>query len=168
MKHEIVFTEASLNFDDDKRFMPLGHSDYKLNVITNEDGRGGVLTNIKGNEELSGQIEIGGNVIKTIGNCYDVKRRAIIYFVYAVDPYESYHSIIMYRFDEGDFVPIIYEEPLLNFSLEHPIYNPLVLDDTLMWTDGYNEPRAIDINRAIRYLQYLGVVPMNLIVTPVV
>jgi len=165
---KIIFAEASLNLDDDKRYMPKGHTDYCLNVIKNEGGRHGLITNVKGNEEILGQIQISGTDVKVIGSCYDLKRRAIIYFVYAVDPYESYHSIIMYRIDQQDFIPIILEEPVLNFSLEHPIINPFVLDNTLLWTDGYNEPRAIDINRAIAYLQYRGVVPLNLQVNPVI
>jgi len=163
MNHEIIFPDASLNFDDDKRFMPLGHSDYRLNVIKNEGGRHGLLTNMKGNEKMAGQLILRGSVIKVIGSCYDIKRRAIIYFIYSVDSYESYHSVIMYKLDDNTFHAILYEESVLNFHLDYPIINPLVLDDILFFTDGYNEPRALHIDKAMaHYLEYPPSVPMIL------
>ena len=152
-KHEIIFPDASLNFDDDKRLMPPAHSDFKLNIIKNEGGRHGLITNIKGNERLSGQIQIRGSEVKCIGSCYDIKRRAIIYFIYAVDAYEGYHSIIMYKIDDDSFQGILFEEGALGFSLDYPIINPFVIDDTLCWTDGLTEPHSINIELAIEYLK---------------
>ena len=152
-KHEIIFPDASLNFDDDKRLMPPAHSDFKLNIIKNEGGRHGLITNIKGNERLTGQIQIRGSEVKCIGSCYDIKRRAIIYFIYAVDAYEGYHSIIMYELDSDMFKAILFEQPVLQFSLDYPIMNSFVIGDTLCWTDGNREPRAINIDLAIAYTE---------------
>jgi len=53
IRQEILFPNSGLNQDDDLRYLGLGDSPYRLNILVGEDGANGVITNMKGNELVS-------------------------------------------------------------------------------------------------------------------
>jgi len=142
--------QGGLNLDADRNVMPVNDYRYALNLIKYELENYGVLTNCKGNERKYNYLSLGTN--KVIGTCYDLEERTIYFFVYNSN---DLHSIIRYNSDSDDFDYILWEEPVLNFNPAFPIVNPFTIGSgdskMLFWTDGYNEPRKLNIARALAY-----------------
>jgi len=78
------------------------------------------------------------------------------------------HCIFQVTIDSEVVVPVVLNEPKLNFKLTHRISQGGVLGDMLFWSDGYdngfgdlefNPPRQVNYKRAIAYTQkaYVGV-----------
>ena len=142
--------QGGLNLDADKNLMPANDYRYALNLIKYEAENYGVLTNIKGNERKYSYLPPGTN--KVIGHCYDLEDRGIYFFLYNSG---DYHSIIRYNYDSDDFDYVLWQEPILNFNMDYPLANTFTIGTgdrkMLWWTDGLNEPRKLNINRALLY-----------------
>ena len=49
-----------------------------------------------------------------------------------------------------------YAGEALNFKVENKIYHANVIDNLLYWTDGFNPPRKLDLNMAIKFIESNG------------
>lgn len=142
---------GGLNYDDNLAVFPPEDYRFALNCIQDEAGEYGVITNAKGNELVDFDWGYkGANTV--IGVCEDKELRALIWFVHNN---KTHHSIIRYKIEQNLIEFILYDEAILNFSLDHRINNPGIIGSgyrkMLFWTDNYNPPREINIARAKAY-----------------
>jgi hypothetical protein len=145
---QILFSPGTgLNYDDDFRFMQPGDGTRK-NVVPVDDGGQGLLRTIRGNALAEFNETIEGDVQRTVGACYSVKTRSVIYFLRSRTGEDIFDSIIRYNVEDESFDVIIREEPLLNFGDR---VSARVIDDILIWT--HTRPRAINIEEAINFDQ---------------
>lgn len=138
----ILFNNSGLDSDTSSRFIVPGNSDYILNDIISFEGNQGARTNIKGNA-LTQSI---GPTYTAIGWVEDIERNSIILFLHDTG---NNHRIISLSLNDQSITTIINDQPLLNFSLNYKINHADVIGDLLYWTDGLNQPRKINIEKAI-------------------
>ena len=139
----------------------VGSSDYRyaLNcrILSSDGDNVGIVENTKGNKQLSNFLDDEKYVV--IG-CYENKQsNSLFYFV--CDTVDSNHKI-MSNFYNGNFY-IIAEGYFLNFNENHLITGVnLIIDDidyphgVLYWTDDFNEPRKLDVERALNSTQNIS------------
>lgn len=153
LKDILTFADVrneGLDSDTDEHLLPKGHSRYRLNCRSgNTNGQSvGVVENVLGNEYVAYDFNVElGTTIKTIGTCEDIVNSRLYYFVYCSD---SSHRILRYDI-ATNVVTTILQDAALNFMMNLPIYNPKFIDGYLVWTDGYNPPRQINIEKAINH-----------------
>lgn len=149
---EILFTpNGGMNKDVDPRSIPKG------DVIEVLNGRWcksfanniGSLEKIIGNKLINFVFPEGENtIIKTVE---DTKRN----YIYALS-YNEYgkHCILRINPIIEEIDPILYDEDILNFNLNYPVhldFTEIGVEGMLFWTDKYNPPRHLDIERARKY-----------------
>jgi hypothetical protein len=151
---DITVFNGGLNFDDEPRNIPNGDYRYAM-CCRNYDGlnaNAGAITNVLGNTLIEFELPSGVNTV--IGSVPNVEVKGIIYFVYNS---LRKHSILQYLVESRSIEKILYDEPILGFSLDHRIYHANVLDNKLFWVDGLkNPPRKINILRAKDYTNGVG------------
>lgn len=120
---------------------------------TTEEGNLGVIENPLGTVMVSYELPAGENEV--IGTAKDVQNNAIIYMVWNS---EDNHRILRYFFRTNTIEQCtdpVYDSDLsvLGFDRDFPIYTArIVYYETgmlLCWTDRLNEPRQLNITRAI-------------------
>jgi len=174
------FTKGRMNKDLDERLIPKGEYREAQNVLLSEseDSDVGALETVKGNLiqnvhlsnpsfALSGDAEV-------IGQVTDTKEKRIVYFVTnfagtspttenirliprakgagsnSFDNSSTDNCQIMLYDIESEQLHTLVEGAWLNFSKNHLITGAQVLDDLLFFTDDYNQPRKINIKKALR------------------
>jgi len=150
-----TFLKGKMNKDLDARLIPNGEYVDAQNIhITKSDGSDiGVVQNIKGNSKI-GNID-GGEVIGYIADSEsqaDGSNR-VFYFVSGggVGDNIYYHNTN----DTTSPIPIINNASnFLNFSTSHLITGVNIIDDLLFWTDDNNQPRKINITKALGDTSY--------------
>jgi hypothetical protein len=150
---DITVFNGGLNLDDEPTVIPNGDYQYAM-AVRNYDGLNkstGVITNVKGNTIVSFGLPSGQNTV--IGSCEFVEEKSIIYFVYNS---LFKHCILQYDTQKKAVIKILYDEPILNFSLSARIYHANVVDYKLFWTDGKAHPRKINIKKARDYTAGVG------------
>lgn len=167
VEDKVIFTEGALNSDVDIRYIRDGSSHVdmdsgiggRLNSHIVGDGSDGVITNIKSTLKVDRKLEWSGREWyvgglwslpsgwnKTIGWCRDMENDAIIFFnwnelgVHGIYRYMSNYKAVM----------VLVEGSELNFSRDSSVRG-VVVSDYLVFTDGRNEPRMIDVKAAINY-----------------
>lgn len=166
---EILFTQG-MNSDDDLRVIP--NTDYitGLNLISGIRENGAVV-NTRGNTLIPFTLPTGRN--KCIGAVRDIKRNAIIYFIWNEN---DNHSILHYMcttktIEEIFFprivitwsgtipIPVNFTTSFLGFTEFNKIHSANVMDDLLLWCDGVaddsNHPRKTNIKRAKDFMNGL-------------
>lgn len=137
---------AGMNSDDEDRKLPPGDYRYSLNCeVDNVDGANvGAIVNSKGTRLV--QIALPAGTNQVIGSKEDLDSNTCIYFLWNSN---NNHSIYRYQADTNVIV-LIMQTSLFNFSLSHRINHINVVDEKLLyWTDGFNPPRKINLNKAI-------------------
>tara|TARA_R110002074_G_scaffold398561_1_gene590569 strand:- start:127 stop:3819 length:3693 start_codon:yes stop_codon:yes gene_type:complete len=161
------FLKSKMNKDLDDRLVPVGEYRNAQNVsIAKSEGNDvGALENILGNDLISSfSTPADAYNIEIIGNFMDVKNdRIVVFMTNYVDtsadtlsnfsPRQSltanaYHAIGVYDI-LNSISSIVVTGRFLNFSKTHEIYNINLLDNLLFWTDNRNQPRKINLPRAI-------------------
>jgi hypothetical protein len=141
-----------LNGDDDIRLLDakeyLNAENLRMNIT--EDGRNGRMENIPSTIALTNSyLPTGTNT--TIGSVIDTARERIVYFNYNSN---GNHGIYAYDINSATFYKVLLNAQVtggLNFSLSYRVWrNARVLADMLLFTDNYNEPRCISIERGIK------------------
>lgn len=157
-----VFTGV-MDGDTERRRIAPGDYLYLLNArstITNEQNNSAI-------EDCEGNMLVGnpyvnmyGGESKCIGSYEDVAGQSIIYFVYNSLGHHGIYRWFLNRpgYPEGVVEkiwqvkdPSIYNEynkNPLNFHPDYLITGVALVDNLLLWTDYYNEPRQMDIVRA--------------------
>lgn len=170
---EITFL-GGINTDDDVRFITDG--DYRSSKYARtgsaEDQNMGALESMPGNI-LIDNPDYPDGVNTVIGSAKWIENNSIIYFVFND---QDNHSIWTYKLDTKEIKKVIsnltitiqlpppldpitietYAGEALNFKVENKIYHANVIDNILYWTDGFNPPRKLDINMAIKFIESQG------------
>jgi hypothetical protein len=162
-----------MNTDDDVRFVSQG--DYRSSTYSRsgsaEDQNMGAIESMPGNV-LIDNADYPDGVNTVIGSAKWIENNSIVYFVFND---QNNHSIWTYKLDTKEIKKVIsnltvtidfpgvppvvintYAGEALNFKVENKIYHANVIDNLLYWTDGFNPPRKLDINMAIKFIESNG------------
>ena len=165
IRQETIFLNSGLNTDNDDRFMPLGDSKYRLNILVGEDYATGVITNMKGFEQatdIADHILNHSNAYVTVGSYYNRLTRKCYYFVYG-QPYDSdgsglyiYDNKLFCYNEDSNTLDLIFtdEKNYFGLSLDHLMKDCVMLEDWLYFNPKNGEPRMIDVVRAYNYETY--------------
>lgn len=144
-----LFT-GGMDQDNEQRLVESTSYRYALNVraLSSEDDNIGAIELVKGNTLVQFALPIGVN--RVIGS-YDYKAyNKCYYFIY-----NSFlnHSILEYT-PSSNTIKTVLTNSVLNFNTDYLItgINVVELDSDnhlLYWTDDYNEPRKINIEKGI-------------------
>jgi hypothetical protein len=158
------FTGGKMNKVVDERLVPNGEYIDALNIRmgSTEKSEIGVIENAKGNVQLSTLLYVDGTPLSTDAKCIgavaDSVNEKVYWFVHdpsftvgatgKLDMIVSYNmnaNILTYHIisvDDGGGV-----NTTLNFSEQFLITGVNKIDDLIFFTDDYNEPRFINVNR---------------------
>ena len=137
-----TFLKGKMNKDADERLLPSGEYKDALNIQVSigENGDAGSLHNILGNSKLS-TINIAG--AKCIGSVADTANEKIYWFIYGT----SVNAIAEYDETTNTVSPVLVDTTKLITNFPNTQITAInVIDGYLFWTDGYSEPKIIDIN----------------------
>ena len=159
-----TFIKSKMNKDLDDRLLPTGEYRDAQNVaISRSEGDDvGALENILGNELIS-VTSITGSKLSIIGNHVSEATSCIYFFItnftdasslgdtFASN--DSLHYIYEYNKITQVYTKLI-EGYFLNFSKTKPVIGVNLLETFLFWTDNRNQPRKINITRALSNSSY--------------
>lgn len=142
--------------DKDERLVQEGDMTHALNVTISESGEGteGVLKNLYGTSAAAGYIAPDGDYT-VIGRCVDQPGGFVYFFV--CDNVGDDHQIIRLNVSENSFLTVMSHQDL-NFDSGHPVKADILSSDfskegvvqsILYFTDNYNPPRRINVDRSI-------------------
>jgi len=155
-----TFVKGKLNKDLDARLVPNGEYRDARNVqVSKSEGPDvGELENVLGNK-ITG-LTFPANS-KCIGWVTDDTNNFIYLFVtdnktedYVPTGVGSNHHVYQYNVLTDTYIDLIYLSPFLNFSQLYPIYGINIVENLLFWTDNRNQPRKINIERAVDNNRY--------------
>lgn len=146
-----TFIKGKMNKDLDARLLPNGEYRDAQNILIgkSEGSDVGTLQTLKGNEVAVASLTNRGTII---GYCVDRKAQSngsnrVFYFVAATDA--ANHAIYYHNtLDTAAPTPIV-KGSFLNFSPTKLITGVNIIDDLLFFTDDSNQPRKINVQRAI-------------------
>jgi len=141
-----TFTQGKMNKDLDERIIPSGQYRHAMNVqvSTSEGSDIGTVQNILGNSRVENVVDVSG--AKCIGSIADEKNDKLYWFITS----DSIDAILE---QSGDITNAVIIDTKANTSravLKFPnkiITGINIIDNLLIWTDGINEPRRINIER---------------------
>ena len=155
-----AFIKSKMNLDLDARLVPQGEyrQGFNIQVSKSEGDDVGALENVLGNILASnGDFQALNNNsanagLQAIGYITDPKKDIIYIFLTNHDteeynPNKKSNFIYSYSTLLNESVLLVTGE-FLNFSTQWPIHGINILEDFLFWTDGYNQPRKINVNLA--------------------
>ena len=140
--------------DSDSRVIKGYRSAYNIRIGTSDSNHLACVENIKGNTLVNYALPPGTN--KCIGCCEDLDNNALIYFIWNSN---LQHLILRYNVIQNNITTILHQQIQglwyfdLNFQHTKLITSCFVIQGLLYWTDGYNPPRKINIDKAIAYTQ---------------
>ena len=137
-----TFLKGKMNKDADERVLPSGEYRDALNIQVgvSENGDAGSLHNILGNSKIS-SINISG--AKCIGSIANTENEKIYWFIYGT----SVNAIAEYDETTNTVSPVLVDTTKLITNFPNTQITAInVIDGYLFWTDGYSEPKIIDIN----------------------
>ena len=156
-----------MNKDLDDRLLPEGEYRDAQNIeVLKPDGENsGVLQNAAGNTIAHTALGLSTD-IDVIGTYFDEKNKRIYWFITdnndltATDWYINAaltaprnHAIYYYDADPGsatyETAKVIVSGRFLKFSKKYRITGVSLIDDLLFWTDNKNQPRRINVTKAI-------------------
>lgn len=152
------FISGKMNKSVDERLVPNGEYVDALNVRlgSTEESEIGSVENAKGNTQLT-TLEFDGTALspaaKCIGAYEDGARETIYWFVHDSDftgiiPAGATLDLIVSLNVKDDILTYhVVSTSILNFNPEYLITGVDMVEDQLFFTDDYNAPRVIDINR---------------------
>ena len=159
MKIQNTFSKGKMNKDFDERLVPDGEYIDALNVrVVNTAGSdAGAVENEKGNTKLTFISEANNPIC--IGSVSDEVGEKIYWFVVN----SLNHSFVYEYNSETATMSVLLQDTrsandqVLNFNEYYKVtganvvYNTSTNQNLLLWTDGYNPPRCINIQRAKTY-----------------
>lgn len=143
---------GGIDSDTTNELLPLGRDRYRLNVraLSSDNSTIGAIETVNGNTLVTYSLPNGTN--KTIGSAEYKIQKKIYYFVWNS---ANNHSILEYDAQLNTISKVL-QSSLLNFNEFKYItsinFIELDVDNHLMyWTDNYNEPRKINIEKGKYY-----------------
>ena len=146
IKH--VFNQGKMNKDLDERLIEKGQYRDAMNiqVSTSEGSDVGAVQNILGNLNLFENNELAPNA-KCIGAVADEKENCFYWFVY----HSTKSLILQYKPSRNNPIAFVFVDTFGQLEFGNNIITGInVLDDYLFWTDGFNEPKKINIIKSIQ------------------
>ena len=150
---------GKMNTDFHEKILPPGEYREALNVNVgrSETSEVGTVENLLGNAQImfeSGEAIANG---VCIGSYRDNENERIFFFVTSNNSFDESnggeHAIYMFEQLSGRIRRLV-SGSQLNFHRNFPIFGVNLLEDLLFWTDDRNEPRKINIDRAIEDSNY--------------
>ena len=148
------FLKATVNKDLDERLTPNGQMTDATNfMVTSEDSSGlGVGKNVFGNTLVSTLNDAGAVVI---GSIADDSYERVFFFAHS----NTYDYVYQYNLSNNTIERVLQSTAstgVLNFSLNYRISHIDIFvgvegESLLSWTDGFNPPRIVGIERAKTY-----------------
>lgn len=157
---------GGINTDDDVRFV--GSGDYRSSAYmrsgSSESQNAGTAESMPGNLLIeNANLPAGQNTV--VGSAKWVENESIVYFVHnsngdhtlwAYNTISGVITIVLGNLDNAGFgIPNV-AGSTLNLSRDFLVYHANVVDNILYWTDNYNPPRKLDLNKAIKYMETGG------------
>lgn len=139
-----------MNKSLDERLLPPGEyrDAYNIEVSSVEGTNIGAVKNINGNTQLV-TLEYDGESLSAdavcIGSASDDAKGVIYWFVH--DPVVGVDMILSYNEKIDALTYHVVSLTVLNFNPQYLITGVDIIDDLLIWTDNYNQPRKINVNR---------------------
>ena len=159
------FLSSKMNKDLDARLVPSGEYRDALNVsISKSEGDDvGALETVLGNISLT-DFGVTACNVDIVGKYMDVANdRIIVFMTNYVDtssdrlsnfsPATAYHAIGVYNLKTLTST-IVVTGRFLNFSKTHSVHGVNMIEELLFWTDNRNQPRKINITRALGNTSY--------------
>lgn len=156
---------GKMNTDFHERILPPGEyrEALNINIGRSETSEVGTVENLKGNHLINFDGgDSDNNRIATnatcIGSIRDNANERIYYFITSNDSFDESNSGEhgIYMFDQrSNSLRILVDNTdsvtnkSLNFHKNYPITGLNILENLLFWTDNRNQPRKINIDRAI-------------------
>ena len=156
-----------MNKDLDDRLLPPGEyrDAQNIEVLKTDGANAGVLQNAAGNSLAHTALNLSTD-IDVIGTYFDEKNKRIYWFLtdnndlYENDWYinsalnqNRFHAIYYYDADPSSNTYKTAKEIVggrfLKFSKKYKITGVAMIDDLLFWTDNKNQPRRINVTKAI-------------------
>lgn len=146
---------GGMDYDTEDRLVVKGDYRYALNTynLSIDNNNTGVIKNVKGNTLINYTFPAGTYIC--IGACDDIENNRLFYFIFNL---QLNHLILRYDIKTNVIAKIL-EGSILNFSENYKILNPKITGGLLYWTDNYNQPRKINIDKAYNYTN--GIVTSN-------
>ena len=137
------FVQGRMNKDLDERLVPNGQYRDAMNIqVTTSDGAEiGTVQNVLGNE----RVDISGvpSNCTCVGSIADEKNDTLYWFVKGA----GFDAILEYSKNTGVIPVFIDVNNVLKFP-NRTITGINIIDNFLFWTDGFNEPKKINISRS--------------------
>lgn len=147
-----LFAGGGLNQDVDENFLKPNEWEYALNIrnTDRQEFSDGVIANVRGNSLVSFTLPAGTN--KCIGNYANEQTGLFYSFIWNSG---GFHTITEYNPNTGTITKVLQSKTdtdnvdILKFQQYELINGVGIIDGALLyWTDGYNQPRGIDITKA--------------------
>ena len=150
-----TFTQGKMNKDLDERLLPIGQYRDAMNIqITNsEDSEVGTVQNILGNKRIANKrkFRFFSNLARCVGSISDEKNNKLYWIV--VDPGKSY--ILQYDTSSSNVTYVLVDQFNILFPTKSGYDETFfvtginIIDGMMFITDGYHEPKKINIQRCI-------------------
>jgi hypothetical protein len=152
-----LFAGGGLNQDVDDNFIKPNDWDYALNIRNTDrlEFSDGVISNLKGNTLVANTFLHATGVNKCIGTYANESSGKFYSFIYNSLGYHLITELdtsvvpnVLYKVLKSDPTSSTYPAPLgfTEFNLINGI--GVVGNNLLYWTDGFNQPKGIDITKA--------------------
>jgi len=147
------FIAGRMNKSVDERLIPTGEYKNALNVRlgSTETTDIGAVENSKGNSQLT-TLEYDGNPLSSNATCIgayaDSIREQMYWFIHDNNPNgTTVNLIVSYNTISQITTYHVVSVVVLNFNPKYLITGVQVVEDLLFFTDNYNPPRVININK---------------------
>ena len=148
-----TFTQGKMNLDLDERLIPNGQYREALNVqvSSSDESDVGSVQNVLGNTSVDNIISANDGY-QCVGSISDEKNNRLFWFITNVDSSDdttatTSSAIIEYKVDSDTTTPIVVDTTnvALEFDIPRQITAINIIDDLLFFTDGFTEPKKINI-----------------------
>jgi len=147
---DTITITGGMNSDADELSIKGIRKRLNCRVGTSDKDNLGAVENLKGNTLVSFVLPTGTN--KCIGYAEDIETGSIFYFVYNSN---NHHLILQYELSSNSIITVLKQDfdyfTDLNFNPKKKIRGANVVQGLLYWTDNFNPPRKINIDKAKRY-----------------
>tara|TARA_Y100001938_G_scaffold135085_1_gene196340 strand:+ start:2457 stop:8069 length:5613 start_codon:yes stop_codon:yes gene_type:complete len=148
-----TFAQGKMNKSLDERIIPKGQYKDAMNiqVSTSDDSDVGTVQNILGNTKINSinSSQGGGNIggsWECVGSIADEKNNKLYWFGWNATKDAIFEYDTNPATPELNLILVDVSKNVLKFEEDQFITGINIVDNLLMWTDGVNEPRCINID----------------------